>query len=295
VLILLCGMLVRMSAVMTAMRRGVWVLSLIAPRAAGRVAFELFRHPLRRVAVRPHEVDTHRAATVEAVHVGGKAIVIYAWGDGVRPVLFLHGWESRGSRVAPLVQPLLDAGFSPISFDAPGHGDAASRGNSIPFYGAVAAYVDERWGPLAGIVGHSFGVPAGFYAVKSGVRAGCLVGVAGPCRFDYAADEFARRMRLLPSVRADVRRRVEKALLPLTDVWSALSADDRPELVSVPILLLHDDADPTVALAQAQRTQAAYGEQAELVVTSGLGHSRILADPEVVRRIVAFVAASAGP
>ena len=281
-----------MSAVMTLARRGVWLLSLVAPRAAGRVAFQLFCHPLRRVAVRPNEVDAHHAATVEKVTVDGKEIVLYSWGDGAKPVLFLHGWESRGSRVAPLVQPLLDAGFTPISFDAPGHGNANSRGNSIPFYRSIALIVQERWGAPAAIVGHSFGVPAAFYALKFGVSAGCLVGVAGPCRFDFPVEEFARRLGLRPSVRTDLRRRVDRALLPLTDVWSVLSADYRPESVIAPILLVHDDGDPTVPLAEAERTKAAYGEQAELVVTSGLGHSRVLADPDVVRRIVAFVAAS---
>ena len=273
-----------------------WLLSLVSPRAAGRVAFELFCHPLRRVAVRPNEVDAHRAATVEKVDVDGKEIVLYHWGDGARPVLFLHGWESRGSRVAPLVPSLLDAGFSPISFDAPGHGDAGSRGNSIPFYRSIALFVQGRWGAPAAIVGHSFGVPAALYALKSGVNAGCLVGVAGPCRFDFPADEFARRLGLRPSVRADLRRRTDRALLPLTDVWSTLSADNRPELVTVPILLVHDDGDPTVPLSEAQRTQTAYAGHAELEVTSGLGHSRVLADPDVVRRIVAFiVAATADP
>ena len=278
-----------MTAVMTAARRGIWLLSFVAPRAASRVAFELFCHPLRRVAVRPHEVAAHGAATVEKVDVDGKEIVLYSWGDGVRPVLFLHGWESRGSRVAPLVQPLLDAGFSPVSFDAPGHGAAASRGNSLPFYRLIALFVQERWGAPAAIVGHSFGVPAAFYALKTGVSAGCLVGVAGPCRFDLPPEDFSRRLGLRPSVARDLRRRVETALAPLTDVWSALSADYRPELVTVPIFLVHDDGDQTVPLAEAERTKAAFGERAELVVTTGLGHSRILADADVVQRIVAFV------
>ncbi len=278
-----------MSRRLTLIRVGINALSVAAPRAAGRVAFELFCHPLRRAAVRPHEVATHAAARAEVVVVAGKKIVLYRWGSGERPVLFLHGWESRGSRCAPLVAPLLDAGFSALSFDAPGHGRAGSRGSTIPFYRVVAQWVQGEYGPLAAVVGHSFGVPAAFYALKSGVEARCLVGVAGPCRFDYLEEEFARRLPLRPAVRAQLRRRVDAALLPVTDVWSVLSADHDASSVTVPILLVHDTDDRTVPLSEAQKTKAAYGEQADLVVTAGLGHSRILADEDVVRRIVSFI------
>jgi len=281
-----------MSRVLAVTRAAVAGLSLVAPRAAGRVAFELFCHPLRRAAVRPHEVATHGSARVETVSVDGKQIRVYQWGNGERPVLFLHGWESRGSRFAPLVPPLLEHGFSPISFDAPGHGESASRGSSIPFYRAVAAFVAARYGLLEAIVAHSFGVPAAFYAVKTGVPARCVVGVAGPCRFAYLEEEFARRLSLRPSVRGDLRRRVDQRLLPLTDVWAALSADHDPTSMQVPILLVHDTDDARVPLSEAERTKAAYGDQAELVVTSGLGHSRLLADEAVVRRIVSFVVAA---
>ncbi len=89
-------------------------------------------------------------------------------------------------------------------------------------------------------------------------------------------------------------RRVDKALLPLTDVWNALSADHDPGAVTVPILLVHDADDRTVPLSEAQRTKAAYGDRAELMVTSGLGHSRVLGDEDVVRRIVTLSARHRG-
>jgi hypothetical protein len=40
-------------------------------------------------------------ASVGAPTVGGKRAVTYTWGDGDRPVLLVHGWESRASRSAP--------------------------------------------------------------------------------------------------------------------------------------------------------------------------------------------------
>lgn len=277
-----------MNPTLAIIRGGLAALSAIAPRAAGRLAFELFCHPVRRAAVRPYEVEALSAATVEHVSVDGKQIVLYRWGSGERPVLFMHGWESRGSRFAPLVQPLLDAGCTPISFDAPGHGDSRSRGSTIPFYAAIAAKVEQEYGPLQAIVGHSFGVPAALYAARAGVNARRIVGISGPCTFDFLIAEVGRRLKLRPSVQADMRRRVE-ALLPGVDLSRELSANYAPERVSAPVLLLHDTDDATVPLSEAQSTAAAYGDQCELVVTSGLRHSGALRDPASVERVVAFV------
>ena len=58
----------------------------------------------------------------------------------------------------------------------------------------------------------------------------------------------------------------------------------------LPILLIHDQNDRQVPVAEAARA-AHMLPGAELMVTRGLGHNRLLADPAVVTAIVDFVAA----
>lgn len=274
------------------------VVGTVAPRLAGRVAFELYRHPLRRHPVRPHEVDAHAAATVESLTVdtpvGRKSVVVYSWGDGERPVLLMHGWESRASRFSAIATALRERGFTPMAFDAPGHGEATSRGSSIPVYAAVAAELQRRHGHFAAVIGHSFGVSGAFYAVKQGVTVDRLVGVAGGCDFDFFAEEFGRRLGLPARVVRDIQRRADRALAAVgDDPARRLSVDDRPELVQVPILLVHDRGDRSVPVGQSEKAAAAYGDRARLVVTEGLGHSRLMHDETVVKEIVEFVAESA--
>ncbi|WP_158754447.1 alpha/beta hydrolase [Streptomyces sp. NRRL F-2580] len=56
-----------------------------------------------------------------------------------------------------------------------------------------------------------------------------------------------------------------------------------------PILLVHDTDDDVAAPSQARAFADAYGPQARLIETTGLGHRRILADPEVIASAVEFV------
>ena len=46
------------------------------------------------------------------------------WGSHGPIVLLVHGWEGRGSQLAAMVPLLVEAGFSVVTFDAPGHGEA---------------------------------------------------------------------------------------------------------------------------------------------------------------------------
>ncbi len=45
-----------------------------------------------------------------------------------------------------------------------------------------------------------------------------------------------------------------------------------------------------VGIDQAYRLKAAYGDRLDLLVTRGLGHRRILADPAVIDNAIGFLA-----
>ena len=108
-----------MTDMTAAVGAGLRAIGAVSPRLAGRVAFELWRRPMARGQLRSSEREVHEAARVEIVD----GIVTYAWGDGRRPVLLVHGWRSRASRYAGFVTRLLELGYSPVSYDGPGHGD----------------------------------------------------------------------------------------------------------------------------------------------------------------------------
>lgn len=107
--------------------------------------------------------------------------------------------------------------------------------------------------------------------------------------FDYLIDGFCAGLGLRDRIKRELRRRIEGLLFPgEPEIWRRFNVAYRPEEVGVPVLLLHDTDDDMVPTAQSRMIADAHGERARLVVTRGLGHRRILGDPEVVAEAVDF-------
>ncbi|MFJ4189978.1 alpha/beta hydrolase [Kitasatospora sp. NPDC089509] len=267
----------------------------IAPGLAGRAAFELFRHPLRRSRVRPAEQEVHRRAAREPLTVGGSQVVGYRWGSGERPVLLLHGWRSRASRFAPFVPRLQALGLSVLAFDAPGHGDSGGRATSVLEYRELALRLQERYGPFEAVVAHSLGVCAAFGALGDGLRAGRLAAVSGVSEVGFFPSAFCAGLGLDGTVERALRQRIEQDLFGGdAGVWERYDAAARAAVIGLPVLVLHDEGDEVVPIGQAHRLERAYGDRLDLVVTRGLGHRRIVREPAVVDQVIGFISAGLG-
>ena len=77
---------------------------------------------------------------------------------------------------------------------------------------------------------------------------------------------------------------------PRRESWGSLVAELAPSASTPPLLVVHDENDEAVDVGQGRQIAAAHPGKTELLVTSGLGHNRILADPQVIERISSFVA-----
>jgi pimeloyl-ACP methyl ester carboxylesterase len=256
-----------------------------APSVAGRLALELWRRPGRPSAVRRDELGVHEAAARSTV---GR-VAVYTWGDGSRPVLLVHGWGARASRFADLVAALLEAGYNPVAYDAWGHGATPGPVRTIPEHRVLIDELERRHGPFDGVVAHSFGVPVALYAVRHGLAADRVVALSGMGDFGYLVDTFCDRLGLRPPIDRELRRAIERAYFDGdTGIWERFSA--RP-MTGREVLVVHDAADSVVDRAQADVLVTALDGGVRLVETVGLGHGRILRDPEVIAETVAFVGA----
>jgi pimeloyl-ACP methyl ester carboxylesterase len=266
----------------------------VAPGRAGRCALPLFANPMARAALRPAEEPVMRRAERGELPVNGKTAVVYRWGGGERPVLLMHGWRSRASRWSPLVEALVERGYSPVAFDAPGHGDAGGRGTSIVEYREMARRLHAESGRFAAVIGHSVGGMGAFFALRDGeVGADRLISISAPAGFEYLLDAFCARSGLGAWARPELRRRIESDLFPgERDIWARFSVTYRPGQLTMPIMIIHDEDDDMIDVGQCRRVMAAYGERADLLVTRGLGHRRITADARVIDSVLDFAAAT---
>jgi pimeloyl-ACP methyl ester carboxylesterase len=266
-------------------RAGHRVFSALAPEAAAARAERLFLTPPR--PRRPAwEIDLLARAEARPMRVGPRRIETWTWGTGPS-VLLVHGWGGRGTQLGAFVAPLVARGFSIVTFDAPGHGASDDGVVTMPEMTAAIHAAAASRGPLAGLVAHSAGALTATAALSEGLDVDAAVFVAPPAELVGAAARFTETLGFSRPVRERMRERIATRL---GRPWSAFDVIAKAASLTAPLLVVHDHGDLEVPWQQGMAITRAW-RGAEMLMTDGLGHRRILRDPDVVATAVAFVAA----
>jgi pimeloyl-ACP methyl ester carboxylesterase len=289
---------VRTSLLLGAVRLGLRVGGLV-PSLQSRVAMRLFTAPRRHA--RPDREDLILSeARPFALDVDGRRLAAWRWGDGPA-VLLVHGWEGRGAQLGALVRPLVDRGFAVVAFDASAHGDSPGERLLLTdmartIAATTEAILDGRAGSerrVHAIIAHSFGAAAvtlalGRRMLSAQAERARIVFLA-PTLVTGATERFARLVGLSAVARRRFEARIEAvAGLSVADVDGEQLAPG----ITAPLLVIHDDRDDEVPLSEGERLACAWPE-AQLRVTSGLGHNGVLWRPEAIEPAIAFVADAA--
>nr|WP_081896105.1 alpha/beta fold hydrolase [Cellulosimicrobium sp. MM] len=212
-------------------------------------------------------------------------------GAGAGVVYLAHGWGGRRGQLGAFVEPLRAAGHRVVAFDAPSHGDSGPgrlgpRRSTMPELADALAAVVREHGEATAVVGHSLGTATTVLAVRDGLPAGRLVLVAAIADVLGQLDGFADLLGLSRPTRELLQSRLSDLAgrpLPELDVRETLRTHPVP-----PALVVHDRADKEVPYPVGAALAAAWPE-GELLTTDGLGHHRLLRDPDVVRAVVDYV------
>jgi len=264
--------------------RLVGLLSLAMPRAAARLAWSLSRLTTRPRRQQPfgREVARHRSADGEVVL---HALALPQRGPRV---LMVHGWNGAAQDWAPLARQLAARGFDVYAADLPGHGAAQGRSGSLPRFVRGLQTLAREHGPFQVWIGHSMGANAALAAIAQGAGARRLVLLGALVRPSWALRGFAAAFGLSAPATDAYLAEIERSEAMTID---QVEAESNAPRVSLPTLLVHDVGDRVIPLAHGEAL-AARLPQARLLRTRGLGHRRLLGDPEVGRQVAEFVAAS---
>lgn len=261
----------------------------LSPRLAGRLAARLF------LRTRRHRVSGKEAAVLDsaerhALDTERGPAVAWVWERTIpvspKPTVFLlHGWEGRSSQLGSFVEPLRRAGYRVVAVDAPGHGHAPGASSSLVALGAALEAAVDRWGPAAGVIGHSSGAIGATFALSRGLDTPRVVFVSPGSDLPAYTRYFGRLLGLGAAATAEIVPTIERWIgLPFTDIEPLELAPSR----TTPMLALSDRDDRETPLPAVERLVDLW-PGATLEVTEGLGHVRILRDPDVVSRAVEFV------
>jgi pimeloyl-ACP methyl ester carboxylesterase len=279
----------RTAARLLALRAGFAAAERVAPALGARWAFRLWvKLPDVGARRRDQRPEPGRRSTVALA--GDRTIAVESWGEGP-PVYLVHGWGGWRGQMGAFIAPLVDSGFRAVAYDAPSHGDSGpghlgpGKSSMLEMSEALAGVTAANGAPAA-VIAHSGGAMATSAAIRDGLAVPRLVMVAASADPLLLIDRLASVIGFGPRIRRRVKSYTTRlAGRPLADYdvrrLGAFAAHP-------PALVIHDRDDREVPVSDGEQIAAAW-QDAELRLTAGLGHRRILRNPEVVAAAVRFV------
>lgn len=253
------------------------VVEAIAPWLAKRWFVKIFFSTAKYKF--PHgEIEAAEKATTYNINYENKRVQVYEWGEG-QPVLMVHGWMGRGTQFRKFIEIFNEAGYKVVAFDAPGHGKSDGGSSHILKFADVIAQLDKRYAGFEMIIGHSLGGVASMHAIIRGVTTNKLVMISSPAIADEIMSEFRKKIGATELAMPYFNRYIEEMFGCTFEQFSARF--NIHQLKDIDLLLIYDQDDREVSLDSPKELMARH-DNAKLIMTSGLGHTRILKDEFVV-------------
>lgn len=290
-------------------------LTRLVPPLSHSLPYHWFFRISSRARMRDHDAfiglnAKARWVTLET-HDGteSKRVRCYSLGEPQAPtVLLFHGWETNAESLKPLAQGLLEEGFRVLAFDLPAHGWSQGRHTDLVEINAVAAALlsgQDRAKCRAGqnsaadlhcaaVVAHSFGGVCAARFLADGCRCNSLVLINTPATFHGVFDKFTHLLSLTGQQAISVKNRIRQRFQRFyPDVWRDFSTVNNIAGLAQDLLLVQDMHDKVVPIEEAQtlfdRAKRRPEGRAQILITQGMGHNRLMHEVRVTRAITEFL------
>ncbi|MGH2735472.1 MAG: alpha/beta fold hydrolase [Actinomycetota bacterium] len=201
-------------------------------------------------------------------------------------VLLVHGWGERAASLGAFIGPLVANGHRVVGVDLPAHGNSPGRRTDLPEQAAALRAAADHLGGIHGIVAHSMGGFATTMALHDGLHAEAVTLIAPAVSLNGALARFTPMYKIPPRATAGLHAAIERRFG--RDAWELFAGDRMAPGLDVPALIVQDRDDPQVDHSEAVALSEAW-RGSRLVTTEGLGHMRILRDPEVIAGATDFM------
>lgn len=216
----------------------------------------------------------------------GDGIAAFEWGPATGPlVVLVHGWSGRGTQMAAFAGPLLEKGYRVVALDGPAHGSSQGIKTNVGEYARFLIKVQEELGPYKAIIAHSFGAGCSVISAYWGLKVEKLVLVAGPARYAAVVRDYLNFVKISPMAEKYFFSSLAKKVGMTAE---ELNVGVIGSHLKVPTMIVHDKEDKEVLFSAALEIQKAW-PHAKLLETQGLGHRRILKDPQVTKQVAEFI------
>lgn len=264
------------------------IIAYISTKWVTVYASKLFTTPIKhKIPKREIEMDEKSMQQMIFIPAINKYVNVYEYGKSAlhKRVLLVHGWSGRGTQLCKIAKEMIDSGYETVSFDAPAHGK--SPGNSTIMVDFIASIIEinKQFGPFEIAIGHSLGGMSVMNAIKEGLKVDKAIIIGSGDIVQDITDDFIAKLELKPSISKLLCNRFEKKYGGKMDDYSAYKAASTTEIRT---LVIHDKNDPEVDV-KAGINIYNHLKNGELLLTEQLGHRKILADDQVIQKIITFI------
>ena len=239
-----------------------------------------FKTPKREKAM--EKSAQHKLIYVESLQ---KKVHVLSYGYSKKKVLVVHGWAGRSTQLFMIADRLLEKGYMVISFDGPSHGKSEGKTTAMPEFLDTIKVIDNEFGPFEAAIGHSFGGMSLYNSVADGLSIKSLVTIGAGDKISDVILNFTNNLGVQPNVAKKMKQIYDnKWQVDIDDYSPSVSAKQ----VQIPTLVVHDSNDGDVPVSCALNIRQNL-QNGQLLITKGLGHTKILRTKKVSNRIVDFI------
>jgi len=254
----------------------------VSPEKAGRLVNRMAFRPSRLPMPSRYEYLLDTTDSYTQLQHGNRTIPVYSWGQG--PVILgVHGWAGAGIQFGAWVNPLVEAGYRVVLFDAPAHGRAQGESTDLFEMAEVTMKVAASVGRVHGILAHSMGGIAVARAIADGLSANYLALLAPPVSLTSVMANLGRQLGLSPDVLSVHLQLMEERFGK--SVWEQLDLEALSRSLTQRGLIVIDDEDTSISPEESERVYKNW-DNANVLRTRGLGHHRLLWSPMVVETVL---------
>ncbi len=265
------------------------IFSMLSTRLTLRILAFIFTRPIRyKTPSREMQLVEICEQSKLKVPKTGKVLQVYRLPNNGKRVLFMHGWNGRGSQFYHLALELHKKGYDVTTFDLPGHGKSSSNWTNIPDISFSVETLMQSWGPFDCLISHSLGSIYALNAAKTQVEIPAIITFSHPSmNMRPFFTGYVRMFDLPPEKYTDRLMDYYEETLghPVSNFDPASFVSD----LEVRALIIHCEDDKIVDSRASYYLHDAI-DDSKIVITRGLGHSRILSDDSVTVEISEFMA-----
>lgn len=262
-------------------------VQLISKSTTAKLALKLFQKPInfKRPKREQNMWDSAQKKRIK-INILNTEIDVLSYGYSAKKVLLVHGWSGRSTQLFMVADKLLENGYMIISFDAPAHGNSEGKFTSMPEFIDCIYQLNEEFGPFDAAIGHSFGGTSLYNAYKKEYfPLKTLVTISAADLISDVIKNFTKNLGLNSIIATKMKAHYDALLTYDVDNHSS---SEKAKEIKIPTLVVHDTLDGDVAVSCAKNIRQSL-QNGSLLITKGLGHTKILRDKETMDKIVKFI------